>query len=45
MVPDATSVPVSTGWLTPPNMTIKDCGDNNRIVRGTLIDTTADPCF
>lgn len=28
-----------------PNTTIKDCGIDNRVVGGTLVDTDADPCF
>jgi hypothetical protein len=28
-----------------PNITIKDCGIDNRVVGGTLVDTDTDPCF
>jgi parallel beta-helix repeat protein len=42
------------GFLTPSSflntvkqkgMLVKDCGRDNRVIQGTLIDTTADPCF
>lgn len=32
-------------FSSDPNMTIKDCGIDNRVVGGTQVDTNADPCF
>jgi hypothetical protein len=34
----------NTVYAGPYNITIKNCGQNNQIFGGTLINTTIDPC-